>query len=95
MFASYLRDPSKTELLVHERGVDVPEIAGIYPNRRRHDPSDLNAARALAEETGLARLGVFYRNENNPRYEETRHLPPHSADERLALLAAEFDRHAI
>ncbi|MEK7381484.1 MAG: thiamine pyrophosphate-dependent enzyme [Gemmatimonadota bacterium] len=95
IFDSYLRDPSKTELLVHERGVDVPEIAGIYPNRRRHDPSDLNAARALAEDTGLARLGVFYRNESHPRYEETRHLPPHSADDRLSLLAAEFDRHAI
>ncbi len=95
IFDSFLRDPSRTELLIHERGIDVPEVADLYPNRRRHDPSDLDAARAVAQDTSMARLGVFYQNESHPRYEETRHVPPHSVDERLELLTAEFDRHAI
>jgi 2-oxoglutarate ferredoxin oxidoreductase subunit beta len=95
LFEAAVRDPSKTELLVHERGIDVEELHQRYANRRRHDPSDLGAARQLAEADGLARLGIFYRNEDRPRYEETRRVPTHSAAERLALLDRELDRHAV
>jgi 2-oxoglutarate ferredoxin oxidoreductase subunit beta len=95
LFDAAVRDPSRTELLVHERGIDIEELRGRYTSRRRHDPSDLDASRKLAEADGQLRLGIFYRNEDRPRYEETRHLPPHSAAERLALLERELDRHAV
>ena len=95
LFDAAVRDPSKTELLVHERGVDVPDLHGRYTSRRSHDPSDLQAARQLAEDSGVVRLGIFYRNESSPRYEETRHVAPHCADERLAFLTRELDRHAV
>lgn len=95
LFDAAVRDPSRTELLVHERGVDVPDLHALYTNRRRHDPADLDAARRLAETSDVVRLGIFYRNEAHPRYEETRHVPPFSAQDRLAFLARELDRHAV
>jgi 2-oxoglutarate ferredoxin oxidoreductase subunit beta len=95
VFQQAVRDPSRTQLLVHDDGVSVPELAKIYTNVLRHDLHDLSAARQLAEETDPIRIGVFYRDESKPRYEETRRVIHHSAAERLALLDAEFDRYAI
>jgi 2-oxoglutarate ferredoxin oxidoreductase subunit beta len=95
IFEPAVRDPNKIELLVHERGVDVQELHGLYQNRRRHDPLDLDAARRLAQETDPLRLGIFYQDPSHPRYNETRRVPPHAADERLAFLNREFERHAV
>jgi 2-oxoglutarate ferredoxin oxidoreductase subunit beta len=95
LFESAVRDPSGVELLVHDRGIDVPELQGLYKHRRLHDPSDLDEARRLAEGGEGVRLGIYYRNESRPRYQETRHVPPHSVDDRLRLLNREFDRHAV
>jgi hypothetical protein len=90
-----IRDPSRVELLVHERGIDLPDLHALYKDRRHHDPSDLDAARRLAEDGGRVRLGIFYRNESRPRYQETRHVQPHSVEDRLRFLNREFDRHAV
>jgi len=95
LFDAAIRDPSRMELLIHERGVDVPDLHGLYKNRRRHDPADLDEARRLAETGDLLRLGIFYRDESHPRYNETRQVPPHSAEDRLQLINREFDRHAV
>jgi 2-oxoglutarate ferredoxin oxidoreductase subunit beta len=95
IFEPAIRDTSKVELLVHENGVNVPDLQGIYENQRRHDPADLDEARSLAEVSERVRLGIFYRDEDRPRYEETRHLPPHPVEERIRLLNQEFDRHAV
>jgi len=95
LFDAAVRDPSRVELLVHERGIDVPELQGLYKNRRLHDPSNLDEARRLAEDSERVLLGIFYRNESRPRYQETRHVPPHSVEDRLRLLNREFDRHAV
>ena len=40
-----------------------------------NEPSDLNAARELAQDAGVVRLGLFYRDESLPRYDETRATP--------------------
>lgn len=95
LFEAAIRDPSRVELLVHERGIDLQELQGLYTNRRPHDPSNLDEARRLAEDGEQVRLGIFYRNESRPRYEETRHVPRHSVEDRLRLLDREFDRHAV
>jgi 2-oxoglutarate/2-oxoacid ferredoxin oxidoreductase subunit beta len=90
-----VQKPDAVELLVHDDGVMVPELEKSYRNRLAHDPHDLDRARQLADEPGRIRLGVFHRNEANPRYDVTRQLPSHSSAERLSLLNMELDKHAV
>ncbi len=95
LFEGAVRDPGLVELLVHPDGVAVPALDRIYKNRREHDPADLDAARRLAEPEGKIRLGVFYRNETLPVYDETRRTPALTSAQKLALLSAELDRYAV
>ena len=95
LFDKAVRDPDLVELLVHPDGVTVPELDRIYKHQTRHDPADLDAARRLAEDGERIRLGVFYKNETLPVYEELRHVPSVSAAEKIRLLEAELDRHAV
>jgi 2-oxoglutarate/2-oxoacid ferredoxin oxidoreductase subunit beta len=95
LFEAVVRDPSKIELLVHERAIDVEELHGLFKHRRRHDPGDIATARALAEDATRLRLGIFYRDESRPRYEETRRVAARSAEEKIRLLDEQLDRYAI
>ncbi len=95
LFEPAARNPDLTEVLVHDRGITVPELDAIYRNRRVHDPTDLDQARQLAESAEKIRIGLFYRNETLPRYEELRRQAPHGADERNRLLGEELDRYAV
>ena len=90
-----VKDPSLVELLVHDDGVIVSELDAIYRGRLAHDPSDLNAARALADDVERIRLGVFFRSETRPRYDDIRRVPKVSATERIALLERELDKYAV
>lgn len=68
-----LDNPDGLLLLSHEQGLHVSdEIARIYTNHERHDPSDLNRARELASMEDKTAIGILYRNENVPCYEELR-----------------------
>jgi len=49
----------------------------------------------LAEKTDRIRVGVFFRDESRPRYEETRHLPLHTTDEKMGILNEELDKYAV
>jgi 2-oxoglutarate ferredoxin oxidoreductase subunit beta len=95
LFQQYMQSPDMVELMEHERGIETPEMHAIYTNRRQHDPGDLHAARRLAETDDVVRLGIFYRDESRPRYEETRALPAFSAAEKIAILNEELDRYAV
>lgn len=95
VFVNYVRDPSLVELLEHEEGIVVPELEKMYENRSRHDPSDIESARRLAELDDRIRLGIFFRDESRPRYEETRDLPAFSAQEKIEMLNREFERYAV
>jgi len=95
LFKEAMRHPDTIELLEHPDGVTVPELESLYRNRRIHDPADLDQARRLAEPDGKIRLGVFYRNEHLPVYEELRRVAAPTTAERLALLEAELDRYAV
>ena len=95
LFQIGVREPDTIELLVHDDGVTVPEIHGIYKNHRVHDPKDIDMARHIAEEGGRTPIGVFFKDESRPRYEETRHLPRYSADEKVARLNEELDSYAV
>ena len=95
IFMGAVRDPGLIELLVHEDGVSVPELQKTYKTVIEHDPKDLDAARRLAETSERIRLGVLFRDETRPRYDEIRRVPQHTVEEKLALLDKEFSRYAI
>jgi 2-oxoglutarate/2-oxoacid ferredoxin oxidoreductase subunit beta len=94
-FRDAAQDPGLIELLVHEDGVQLPELGRLYKHQRPHDPRDLSAARRLAEEEERIRLGIFYKDCRRPRYEVTRRQPIRTAQEKIALLEAELDRYAV
>ena len=87
--------PESTEVLVHEDGVNASEIQDIYENQITHDPSDLSAARELAANADKVRIGLFYRNENLPRYDELRKIPVLTAEQKIEKLNRELDRYAV
>jgi 2-oxoglutarate ferredoxin oxidoreductase subunit beta len=95
IFDEVVRKPEIIELLIHDDGVYVPDLDAIYEHKLVHDPRDLNEARRLAEVGDRVRLGVFYRNEGRPRYEELRRVPARTAEERVKLLNEELDRYAV
>ncbi|MBM3267028.1 MAG: 2-oxoglutarate oxidoreductase [Candidatus Sericytochromatia bacterium] len=95
IFTEAMRNPDRVELLTHEDGVDLPQLARTYQHQTRHDPSDLHRARQLAESTDRYRLGIFYRNAAMPVYEQVRAVPARSAAERLATLELELDKYAV
>ena len=95
IFGDAPKNPESVQLLVHEDGLDVEALRSRYEDRVVHDPADLDEARRLAQDEDRVRIGILYRNESLPRYEETRHLPVHTAAERVALMNEELDRHAI
>jgi 2-oxoglutarate/2-oxoacid ferredoxin oxidoreductase subunit beta len=95
LFEAAMRDPNLVELMVHPDGVMVPGLDRIFKNALQHDPADLEAARRLAEPSDKLRLGVFYRNEALPVYEEVRSVGTRTAAEKVTLLEAELDRYAV
>ena len=95
IFDAMVKTPDAVELLVHQDGILVPELDQVYRHRVRHDPRDIDAARRLAAADGLVRLGVFFRDESRPRYDNLRRLPAMTIDERVSLLTRELDRYAI
>jgi 2-oxoglutarate ferredoxin oxidoreductase subunit beta len=95
LYLNAMRDPSTIELLVHPDGVDVPALGQIYKNTVYHDPSDIVSAFRLAQLDDKIRLGVFYRNDDLPVYEEVRRVPSKTADEKIAILNAELDSYAL
>jgi 2-oxoglutarate ferredoxin oxidoreductase subunit beta len=94
IFEEAVVDPAKTELLVHEDGIRDEDTQKIYKNHIPHDPADIDGGRQLAD-TAIPRLGLFFRNASIPRYEETRHLPSHTAEQKMETLNAELDRYAV
>lgn len=95
MYEEAVRNPSVTELLVHESGIDAPGLEKTYRTRTAHNPADIAAARKLAEAADHVRIGLFYRNETSARYDLIRRAPRVSATDKLKLLDAELDHYAV
>ena len=95
IFQKAVKVSTSVEVLVHDECVAAADLGRAFPNRIVHDPRDLHAARRLAEDTSRIRLGLLYRDPSAPRYEETRALPKHTAEERMRVLEAELDRYAV
>jgi 2-oxoglutarate/2-oxoacid ferredoxin oxidoreductase subunit beta len=95
LYADAAKKTDLNEFLVHDDGIMVPELEKSYKRRVTHDPKDLDGARRLAEDMETIRLGVFFKDESRPRYEEIRRLPTHTVEEKFALLDQELDRYAV
>ncbi len=95
IYQKAIKDPARITLLTHEDGVRAPELDKIYTRKLAHDPHDLAAARALAEQTEFINLGLFFKDSSRPRYEETRRVAPRTPAERVQLLEKEFARYAV
>jgi len=95
LFAEQARTPDLHEMLIHPNGVTVPGLDKIYKRSLEHDPADIDRARVLSEESERVRLGVFYQNESQPRYDDIRHLPTHTAAQNIERLNVELDRYAV
>jgi len=95
IYQEAVRTPDLIELLTHADGITVPGLEKTYKRQLVHDPKDIDGARRLAEEDGQWRLGLFFRDESRPRYEDMRYVPKHTAEEKMALLEKELDRYAI
>jgi 2-oxoglutarate ferredoxin oxidoreductase subunit beta len=95
VFIDNVKNPDLTELLVHENGVNVPGLDKLYKAQREHDPGDLDEARALAQRKDKLRLGIFFRDDTFPVYDEVRAVPPVTPEEKINRLEKEFGRYAV
>jgi len=95
IFQLAVREPDRIELLVHDDGVLLPELEKTYKNQVVHDPHDLDEARRLAEPNGHLRLGVFFRDDTRPLYEDLRRLPKLTSEDKLVRLNQELDTYAV
>ena len=95
LFGELQKHPEHVEILTHDDGIMAPGTEKIFEHRRVHDPADLDGARRLAEENELTRLGLFYKDESHPRYEDLRDVPHLTGDDKITLLNEELDRYAV
>ena len=91
------RNPDLILLLKHENGIPVEgPVERMYKNHLEHDPSDLAEARSLAMPGDRVPIGLFYRNENAPRYEEyTMQGMDMPVEQKIQAINEELDRFAI
>ncbi len=97
MFDPWVRDPERTLLLRHEKGLAIgPALAKVYKNQREHDPRDIAAARAIASADDPIPVGILYQDPSVPRYEEIRHAGPVRTPASIRRgLEAELDKITI
>ena len=96
-FEPWIKDPQRTQLLVHPDGVQPSEALGrTYTNQLKHDPSDLNRAREIAGGMDPIPVGILYRNPSVPCYEDLRRSPRLRTPEYIrAGLEAELDKFTV
>lgn len=96
LFDSTMHDPSRTLVLEHPQGLVLDdERTRVYRNRLQHDPSDLERARALAADSDHLPIGVLYRNDDVPCYEDLRRISaPHDIEHIATVVERELDAFA-
>jgi 2-oxoglutarate/2-oxoacid ferredoxin oxidoreductase subunit beta len=97
LFEDYVRHPDRVVLLTHEQGLQVDAVtARRFPHVVEHDPGDLAEAMELARMTDALPIGIFYRDDSVPCYEDllapARHFSPET---KLAALERELDRFSV
>jgi 2-oxoglutarate/2-oxoacid ferredoxin oxidoreductase subunit beta len=75
LYADAVRKPDMNEFLVHDDGVMVPELEKSTRTAWCTTRATSTPRAASRRTSSVIRLGVFFRDESRPRYEETRRLP--------------------
>lgn len=71
IFASAQEHHEQVLVMNHEDGIHVDDnFRKAWPNQVLHDPSDLAAARAMADREDIYPVGLFYRKPDAQRYDE-------------------------
>ena len=97
MFEEEKQNPELVLYLNHPDGVQVDAaVAKVFKNQEQHDPADLLGARRIADVEGQIPIGILYKNDSCPRYEdytsEGMDLPQ---QKKLEALNMELDRFAV
>ena len=97
VFSNLLSDPKRLLMLEHPDGIKLSDtMARLYQNREQHDPSDIHRAREIAETDNLVPIGILYKDENVPRYEQiVKPKQKPTWELREVLLNKAFDRFGI
>lgn len=96
-FDELVRDPAKLSLLTHAQGIGIEaDAAERFPNQQTHDPSDLMAARIVAEAEAGIPIGLLFRDESRPCYDRltSAGIGKSNAD-KLQALEQTLDRFAV
>lgn len=96
-FEDWVRDPARTQLLTHRDGIQVtPELSRVYKNQAEHDPGDIHRAREIASMLDPIPVGILYRNEAVPCYDDIRRpTVPMTPETIKTALDNEFDKFTI
>jgi 2-oxoglutarate ferredoxin oxidoreductase subunit beta len=71
VFAPAQKDFGQLLLMTHPDGIALDEASlRKFPNRTEHNPSDIGAARSIADCTDAYPIGLFYKNAGAQRYDE-------------------------
>ena len=97
MFDPWMQDPNRVQLLTHANGLKISTGLGrTYKNQLEHDPSNIHRAREIASQEDPIPVGIMYRDESVPVYEELRRSRQLRTPEFVeAGLNAEFDKYTI
>jgi 2-oxoglutarate/2-oxoacid ferredoxin oxidoreductase subunit beta len=97
MFEPWLHDPAKVLLLKHERGLQISDsLSKVYKNQEVHDPLNIHRAREIASCLDPIPVGILYRNEEVPCYEDLRLSGELRTTERVRKgLEAELDKFTV
>ncbi|GJM45182.1 MAG: hypothetical protein DHS20C21_20240 [Gemmatimonadota bacterium] len=91
------KDPTKVLMLTHENGIGGdPALGRVFTNQGVHDPSDLRAARILAEQIDPLPIGLFFQDESCPIYDDfTNEGLAMPIEARMEALNRELDRFLV
>ncbi len=97
VFESVAKDPSALLLLNHENGIQLdPKVAKVLKHQHDHDPSNISAARDIADITDQIPIGLLYHNPAFPSYGDfTNHGIDTPVAAKLEAVERELDRFAI
>lgn len=94
-FDPFVLDPKRTVILRNELSVSAA-LSKVYTNQREHDASNIDRAREVASVDDPLPVGILFRDETVPCYEDLRHAgQPHTPELVRRGLEAELDRFTI
>ena len=97
MFDALVNDTQRTQLLIHEDGIQPSAAIGrLYRNQLQHDPADIDRAREIASVEDPIPIGILYRDPAVPCYEVIRNAALQRTPEMVrAGLESEFDKFTV